>query len=113
MTIQAVSLNACMSRKSTLSLSGLNMDGLLTYKDTKWKIVNCLKGACTKRCDLFPVLSSVQGAHDRAVLPAGPDDGVADGADAAQVDRHPALLHLKVRRGVRGRGRQREDDEEG
>ena len=30
-TIAAVSLNACMSRKSTISLSGLNMDGLLTY----------------------------------------------------------------------------------
>ena len=113
MTIQAVSLNACMSRKSTLSLSGLNMDGLLTYEETNWKIVNGLKKACIKYCDLFPVLSSVQGPHDRPVLPAGPDDGVADGADAAQVDRHPALLHLKVRRGVRGRGRQREDDEEG
>merc|ERR1719471_464909 len=62
---------------------------------------------------LFPVLSSVQGAHDRAVLPAGPDDGVADGADSAQVDRHPALLHLKVRDGVRCWGRQREDYEEG
>ena len=50
------------------------------------------------------MLSPVQGPHDRPVLPAGPDDGVADGADPAQVRRNAAVLHLKVGSGVGRRG---------
>ena len=42
------------------------------------------------------MLSPVQGPHDGPVLPAGPDDGVADGADPAQVCSYAAVLHLKV-----------------
>ena len=42
------------------------------------------------------MLSPVQGPHDGPVLPAGPDDGVADGADPAQVRSYAAVLHLKV-----------------
>ena len=98
-TIAAVSLNACMSRKSTISLSGLNMDGLLTYSKNS-SFTESAKGPFLRFREwtnkmfrhLFPVLSSVQSSHYRPVLPAGPDDGVADGADPAQVGSHAAVL---------------------